>query len=69
MAVASALRLGGRSVDMVLEDKKMKWVFKHSERIGADRLVMIMPEEWARGAVKIKDLKSGDESEVSLDSL
>ena len=69
MAVASALRLGGRSVDMVLEDKKMKWVFKHSERIGADRLVMIMPEEWARGAVKIKDLKSGEESEVSLDSL
>ena len=69
MAVASALRLGGRSVDMVLEDKKMKWLFKHSERIGAERLVMIMPEEWARGAVRIKDLESGEESEVTLDSL
>jgi len=69
MAVASALRLGGRSVDLVLEDKKMKWVFKHSERIGAERLVMIMPEEWARGAVKIKNLRSGEESEVLLDSL
>ena len=69
MAVASALRLGGRSVDMVLEDKKMKWLFKHSERIGAERLVMIMPEEWARGAVRIKDLDSGEESEVTLDSL
>ena len=69
MAVASALRLGGRSVDMVLEDKKMKWVFKHSERIGAERLVMIMPEEWARGSVRIKDLESGEESEVTLDSL
>ena len=69
MAVASALRLGGRSVDMVLEDKKMKWVFKHSERLGAERLVMIMPEEWARGAVRIKDLESGEESEVTLDSL
>ena len=69
MTVASALRLGGRSVDMVLEDKKMKWLFKHSERIGAERLVMIMPEEWARGAVRIKDLESGEESEVTLDSL
>ena len=52
-----------------MEDKKMKWLFKHSERIGAERLVMIMPEEWARGAVRIKDLESGEESEVTLDSL
>ena len=43
--VASALRSEGRRVDMVLEDKKMKWVFRHSERIGAERLVMVMPEE------------------------
>ena len=30
--VASALRAAGRRVDVVLEQKKMKWVFKQGER-------------------------------------
>jgi hypothetical protein len=30
---------------------------------------MVMPEEWKDGKVKIKDLGSGEETEVSLDSL
>lgn len=54
--VAAALRDTGRTVDLVLEDKKMKWAFKHAERIGADRLVMVMPEEWKSEKVRIKDL-------------
>ena len=53
----------------MLEDKKMKWVFKHAERLRAERLVMVMPDEWSRGAVKIKHLGSGEESEVPFDRL
>ena len=67
--VASALRSEGRRVDMVLEDKKMKWVFRHSERIGAERLVMVMPEEWSKGMVRVKYLETGEEREVEFDSL
>ena len=69
MAVASAIRSGGRSTDLVLEDKKMKWVFKHAERLGAERLVMVMPEEWSEQIVKIKHLGSGEETEVPFDQL
>ena len=69
MAVASAIRSGGRSTDLVLEDKKMKWVFKHAERLGAERLVMVMPEEWSEQIVKIKHLGSGEEKEVPFDQL
>jgi len=69
MSVAAVLRSGGKSVDLVLEDKKMKWVFKHAERIGAERLVMVMPEEWSKGMVKVKDLSTGEETEVPFDSL
>ena len=58
MSVAAALRSGGSTADLVLEDKKMKWVFKHAERIGADRLVMVMPDEWSKGNVKVKDLST-----------
>ena len=69
MSVASSLRGNGRSVDLVLEDKRLKWAFKHAERSGAQRLVMVMPDEWKDGKVKIKDLESGEEVEVSVDSL
>ena len=69
MSVASSLRETGRSVDLVLEDKRLKWAFKHAERSGAERLVMVLPEEWKDGKVKIKDLETGEEIEVSIESL
>ena len=69
VTVAAALRDTGRTVDLVLEDKKLKWAFKHAERTGADRLVMVMPEEWKSGKVRIKDLESGEENDVSIEEL
>ena len=67
--VAASLRNSGRTVDLVLEDKKMKWVFKHAERIGAKRLVLLAPDEWSRKMVKVKDLDTGEESEISLNDI
>ena len=64
--VAASLRDSNRTVDLVLEDKKMKWVFKHAERIGAKRLVLVAPDEWSRKKIKVKDLETGEESEISL---
>ncbi|MEE3270329.1 MAG: histidine--tRNA ligase [Candidatus Thermoplasmatota archaeon] len=69
MSVASKLRASGRAVDLVLEDKRMKWAFRHAERTGAQRLVMVMPEEWAAGNVRIKELESGEESDVAVSDL
>ena len=69
MSVATKLRASGRQVDLVLEDKRMKWAFRHAERTGAQRLVMVMPDEWAAGNVRIKELESGEESDVALSDL
>ena len=69
MQVAGRLRSSGRSVDLVLEEKKMKWVFKHAERCGAARLVMVMPDEWAAGNVRIKNLDTGEESTIPVEDL
>ena len=69
MEVSSRLRGAGRTVDLVLEPKKMKWVFKHAERTGADRLVMVMPAEWESGKVRIKDLQTGEESDIEFKAL
>ena len=69
MSVATKLRASGRTVDLVLEDKRMKWAFRHAERTGAQRLVMVMRDEWAAGNVRIKELESGEESDVAVGDL
>ena len=69
MSIASKLREKGRSVDVVLDDKKLKWAFRHADRIGASRLVMIMPEEWKDGKIKIRDLETGQDDEILVSSL
>ena len=67
--VAASLRLSDRTVDLVLEEKKIKWAFKHAERVGAKRLVLLAPDEWSRKMIKVKDLETGEEKEVSLKDL
>ncbi len=67
--VATTLRASDRLVDLVLDDKKIKWAFKHAERIGATRIVLVGQEEWSRQKIKIKDLETGEESELSIDDI
>lgn len=67
--VAAKLRAAGRSVDLVLEPKKMKWAFKQAERCGAKRLLLVGAEEWQRNAVAVKDLATRQQAEVPIDQL
>ena len=67
--VASALRNSDRLVDLVLDDRKMKWAFKHAERVDATRIVLVGKEEWSRQKIKIKDLETGEENELSIEDL
>ena len=69
MEVASRQRAQGQSVDLVLEEKRLKWVLKHANRCGAERLLLLAPEEWERGFVKVRDLVTGVESEIAPDAL
>ena len=47
----------------------MKWAFKQAERCGATRLVLLAPDEWEKGQVRVKNLKTREESDVPFDSL
>lgn len=65
MEVTQRLRAAGRSVDLVLEDgKRMKWAFRHADQAGASRLVLLAPDEWERGLLKVRDLVTGEEQEI-----
>ncbi len=67
--VATTLRSKGQSVELVLEPKKMKWAFKHATRRGARTLVIVGPDEWAAGTVRVKDLESGEQRDVAVGDL
>lgn len=69
VGVATTLRENGQSVDVVLENKKPKWVFKHSDRIGSRFCVIVAPDEYANGEVSVKDLDSGEQSAVQIAKL
>ncbi|GAQ86789.1 Histidyl-tRNA synthetase [Klebsormidium nitens] len=68
-SVAAKLRAAGRSVELVLESKKMKWVFKRVEQVGASRLIVIGSDEAAQEAVKVKDLATREETLVMIKDL
>lgn len=67
--VAARLRKSGRTVDLILEPKKMKQVFKVTDRTSAQRLVIVAPKEWEAGRVRVKQLDSREEMDVSFDEL
>ncbi|KAI3721629.1 hypothetical protein L2E82_32646 [Cichorium intybus] len=67
--VASVLRGKGRCVDLVLENKPLKWVFKRAARINARRLILVGSAEWEKGMVVVKILSSGEQYQVNVDEL
>ena len=69
LTVATKLRQAGQSVDLVLENKKTKWVFKHADRVGARYCAVVGSQEFENGEVAIKDLSAGEQMTINVDSL
>lgn len=67
--VASKLRAEGQTVDLILEEKKTKWVFKHASRNEARHCVIVAGSEYENGEVSIKDLAAGEQTAVKIDAL
>ncbi len=67
--VAAQLRDAGRSVDLILENKKLKWAFKHADLAGAARMVLLAPDEWSKGLARVRNLETGEESDVAVADL
>jgi len=67
--IATKLRKGGQNVDIVLQNKKPKWVFKHADRIKSRHVVIIAPDEHANGEVSIKNLELGEQTTVKIDDI
>lgn len=67
--VATQLRGSGQKVDVVLDQKKTRWVFKHADRIGATHCIIIGADEFEKQAVSIKNLQLGEQATVPVAEL
>jgi histidyl-tRNA synthetase len=67
--VAGALRASGHSVVTPLNDQTVRKQLKSAVTEGAERVVLIGPEEVERGRVQIKLMSEGTEREASLEAL
>jgi len=69
MAASRALRDAGLKVDLVLEPKKMKWIFKHADRTRAQYVVLLAPREIQEGMIRIKNMANGEQEDVPVAEL
>lgn len=69
VVVAMALRRAGKSVDVILEGRKPKWVFKHADRLGASYCIVVGDDEVAKGEISVKDLVLGEQITVKLENM
>ena len=66
LALAVRLRRGGETVDLALKAQKPKKFFAHAADRGAAKAVFIGPDDVERGTVRVKNLSTREESEMSL---
>jgi len=64
--VARALRENDASVELVLDQPKLKRVMADADKAGARRVYLIGPDELARGEVLVRDLTSGKQTNEPL---
>ncbi len=67
--IAHALREAGSTVAYALEQRPVRKQLAMAAREGARKLVLLGPEETARGVAVIRDMKRGSQSEVALADL
>ncbi len=69
MRVVRALRDSGRSVTFDLRARGVGRQFKAADRAGVSRVIVVGPDELARGVVRLREMTSGEESDVPLEAI
>ena len=69
LRLASELRRAGYRVDVYPEPDKIGKQFKYAAAIGVPRVAVLGSDERARGVVTIKDMRTGEQTQVRRDGL
>ncbi len=65
--LAQALRRGQIKADSDHGKRSLKAQFRFADKLGVKLMVIVGGDEMSRGVVKVKDMASGEETEVALD--
>lgn len=67
--IAKMLRKEGMKVEMDLMRRSISKSLDYANRKGIKKVVIVAPEEWEKGKVLIKDMVSGKQEEIDIESL
>ena len=66
--IASELRKNGICTEIYLNDKKLKAKLKYADKLQIPYVVIIGEDEVASNQVKVKNMQTGEETEVALEA-
>lgn len=66
LKIAHELRQGGINTDVYCDEGRLKKKLKYADRLKIPKVIIVAPDELSRGAVKLKDMKSGEEAEIGV---
>ena len=69
LTIASALRGRGKKVEIAFGDRALKGAMKGADKSGAMHVIVLGDSEISSGTVLLKEMKSGVETSVKIDSL
>ena len=69
LTIASALRARGKKVEVAFGDRALKGAMKGADKSGAMHVIVVGDSEISSGTVLLKEMKSGAETSVKIDSL
>ena len=67
--VANTLRSNGINTEVYLNNKKLKAKFKYADKLEIPYVIVIGEDEISKQVVKLKDMKTGEEKEISLNEI
>ena len=67
--IATKLRNEGKKVEVYLNNKKLKAKFKYADKLEIPYVIIIGEDEIAKNIVKIKNMKTGEEKETSIQNI
>ena len=67
--IATKLRNNGIKTEIYLNNKKLKAKFKYADKLEIPYVIVIGEDEIAKNKFKLKDMKTGEEKEISMDDI
>ncbi len=64
--LSQSLRAKGKKVSTLLDVKKLRKSLADADRLGAERVVIVAPDELAVGKVVVRDMRTGEEKAVPI---